>query len=166
MTRCPAQEMTSSQVSGGFWCNAPAGLGAHLAYASKADLRFVLGPGVEERDDLEVDWREALAPGKASLQLRGLCGSGYGCARACLGLPQWGSCCVLAPPFPVRLTGDQRPGDYSRALAARRLLSSGNKVRSPRRLQEWPVVWLPRPNGGAGFSGGWRGFSINLVRPP
>lgn len=31
--------------------------------------------------------------------------------------------------------------------------------------REWECVWLPRAGAGAGLSGGWRGFSIDHVRP-
>jgi hypothetical protein len=82
------QDMSTSQVSGGFWCQAPRALADHWAHIPKGDIT--------------IHCKEETFPSE------------------CFG--------------------------YNKA--------------GPR---AWTMVWLPR-DGGAGFSGGWRGFAIDQVR--
>lgn len=87
-----AKRMTYSQVSGGFWSNAP------------KELTWDYFPGLERKDSRYVYLSLA-----DESELEG-------------------------KPDPVYRRDDGT----------------------------WEVVWLPRPNDSAGFSGGWRSFSIDL----
>jgi hypothetical protein len=166
--------MSFSQVAGGFWMQLPGLLVPSFRHVDKAhielwsDARPVMADGTVP----EFRWEVHIGATREVQRPASSCGGpplGKAGESAHPQTPQQAPGGSSEPsswlPFPKPRPSRCRP--LTVAPAPRRPSAAGRRSRYEKdeaRPGVWYAVFLPRPGGGAGLSGGWRGFAIDQVR--